>query len=556
MPNQYSSDKKTIGQLLSLTSPPIEVPDWQRDYSWDTSAVETFWQDLQTFSNQYPGQNISDQEYFLGSIVLVNTPNKQLLLDGQQRLATATTLLSVIRDFLGHHTQDAATRTAQKYITDFNDATGTYTYKLTLNRYDRDFFRREVQESRGAGYIAPQPTLPSHTLIRQAQQFFERKFNEVYEQQNNPQLSFQWALTMRSVLTDHVSVVAVTSTDEDNAAAVFETLNDRGIGLSTTDLLRNLLLRRAAGDPAREEIMACWLAILELETEAGEHFLRHYWLSHRGDVKTRSLYREIKSTIQTENTDSLVFSRQLQEAASVYRDLVAARDPDPELRRGLESVSLLGARSLLPAVLSGYAAGNLDEKRGLLKCLIVFFVRHNVIGNLENSRLETVVFNVARQIRENNNFPEGIGSLQEATPTDAQFVQAFRTAQLRRRDSVRYILREIEHHKRETQELHVETPDRVHIEHIYPQNPLPGQRWPDHIQMLDRIGNLTLLSARLNEAIRNSEFAVKRPHYEESDLLLTSELAQLNEWHPDAVQHRQEELANIALEIWNYQHVA
>ena len=59
MPNQYSSDKKTIGQLLSLTSPSIEVPDWQRDYSWDTSAVETFWQDLQTFSNQYPGPLLS-----------------------------------------------------------------------------------------------------------------------------------------------------------------------------------------------------------------------------------------------------------------------------------------------------------------------------------------------------------------------------------------------------------------------------------------------------------------------------------------------------------------
>jgi uncharacterized protein with ParB-like and HNH nuclease domain len=44
-----------------------------------------------------------------------------------------------------------------------------------------------------------------------------------------------------------MSVVAVSSTDEDNAAAVFETLNDRGIGLSTPDLLRNLLLRRATG---------------------------------------------------------------------------------------------------------------------------------------------------------------------------------------------------------------------------------------------------------------------------------------------------------------------
>ncbi len=65
-----------------------------------------------------------------------------------------------------------------------------------------------------------------------------------------------------------MSVVSVTSTDEDNAAAVFETLNDRGIGLSTPDLLRNLLLRRAADEDARTRIVAAWKTILDTEEEA------------------------------------------------------------------------------------------------------------------------------------------------------------------------------------------------------------------------------------------------------------------------------------------------
>ena len=51
-----------------------------------------------------------------------------------------------------------------------------------------------------------------------------------------------------------MSVVAVVSGDEDNAATVFETLNDRGIGLSTPDLLRTLLIRRAQ-EADREEIV-------------------------------------------------------------------------------------------------------------------------------------------------------------------------------------------------------------------------------------------------------------------------------------------------------------
>ncbi len=52
MANQYTSDKKTTGELLSMTSPHISVPDYQRSFSWDTTQVEAFWQDLLSFSDQ------------------------------------------------------------------------------------------------------------------------------------------------------------------------------------------------------------------------------------------------------------------------------------------------------------------------------------------------------------------------------------------------------------------------------------------------------------------------------------------------------------------------
>lgn len=393
MANQYTSEKKTLGELLSMTSPPIEVPDFQRNFSWNTSAVETFWQDVTTFSDQYPGNNITDQEYFLGSAVMVNTGAKHLLLDGQQRLATATVLLSIVRDYLTRYSADAGTRTAQKYITDFDDATDTHAFKLTLNRYDRDFFKREIQEARTAEYTSPIAEIASHKLIRQAREYFLRRFDKKYEQLGGGKDAFEWSLRVRRVLVDHVSVVAVSSADEDNASTVFETLNDRGIGLSTPDLLRMLLLRRA-GEPEREEVIDCWHDVLEMEEDAKvDDFLRHYWLSHRGDVKTRSLYREMKGTIIREDTDSLTLSRDLSQTATVYRDIVASRDEDHDMRRLLTSINMLGAKSLMPSILSGYAVGSVEQRKAFLAALITLFVRHSVIGNLENSRLETVVFN-------------------------------------------------------------------------------------------------------------------------------------------------------------------
>jgi hypothetical protein len=552
MANQYSAEKKTLGELLSLTSPNIEVPEWQRNYSWETSEVETFWQDLVNFSDQYPDDNITDQEYFLGSIVMVLSGSTHELLDGQQRLATATILLSVIADALLDYRQDAATRLIQKYITDYDDATGENAYKLTLNRYDRTFFRAEIQDRREGGG-EPTPELQSHRLIRAARLFFQQRLRQLGEEAGEGKPAFDAALRVSRVLTDHMSVVAVSSQDADNAATVFETLNDRGIGLSTPDLLRNLILRRATDDDSRERIIDYWQTVLEIEEEAKvDEFLRHYWLSQRGDVKTRSLYREMKATITDEETDSLQFSEDLAETALVYRDLVAARENDGEQRRMLEAVSMLGAKALMPALLSAYAVGNEGQKRRLTQALIALFVRHNLIGSRESTVLERTVYTVARDLRANGDFDAAVESLRALAPDDHEFQERFKRASVPRRASARYLLREIEHQKRVTQEVAVEAPDRVHVEHIYSLTPA-GERWASHEAWVNRLGNQTLLAGRLNTSIRNSDFETKkREAYCQSDILMTKELCDLDSWNSEAVEKRQAELSEHVVEIWKF----
>jgi uncharacterized protein with ParB-like and HNH nuclease domain len=554
MPSQYTSEKKTIGELLSMTSPSIEVPEWQRSFSWKTEEIEIFWTDLMDFSERYPDKNMNDQEYFLGSIVLVDNGLTHLLLDGQQRLATATILLSIIRDYLARYSKDAATRTSQKYVTDFDDAVGSSSFKLTLNRYDRDFFRREIQEFGDYEDAPPSPTHGSHLLIRSAREFFRQKFEQKYLELGGGKQSFDWALRVRKVLTDHLSVVAVTSQDEDNAASVFETLNDRGIGLSTPDLLRNLLLRRAQ-EKDHEEVIDCWKTVLEMEEATKvQEFIRHYWISLQGDVKTRKLYREIKAhvTQSGKEVDSLSFSRDLKQAAEIYKEISLGRDNDPDIQRILKGIDMLNAKSLMPAILSTYSVGTLEERRDMLSALLTLYVRYNIIGGFENTRLETVVFSVAMQLRTDRDFPSAIRRLKDLSPSDEEFIERFKTAQVRRRESARYILREIEHAKRITQEVMVETPDRVHVEHIYPQTPLAGQRWENHNSAIDRLGNLTLLSRAFNVTIKNSPFENKRPFYGQSDLLLARELTAFETWDIEAINRRQEQLSEYALSIWKF----
>jgi hypothetical protein len=558
MPEQrYEAGRTTIGTLLATTSPRIEVPEWQRSYSWTTEEIEAFWQDLIAFDAQYPDDNIIGEEYFLGSIVLVTGGAANLLLDGQQRLATATILLSVLRDARRQYSGDAAARLQNKYISDFDDATQTTTHVLTLNVYDRDFFRAEVQDEPKTPPVRPTPTLRSHGLIRRGRDYFVERVAAESAAVGGGEAAFQRNLRISRVLCDHMSVVAVSSTDEDNAAAVFETLNDRGIGLSTPDLLRNLLLRRAPDEDTRNRIVAAWQTVLAINEEASvEEFLRHYWVSHRGDVKARKLYREIKDTIISENIDSLALSLDLAETAPIYRDIVRARDDDPELQRLLAGIRALGAKALYPALLSGYAVAEDDngEKRlrVLASALTTMFVRYNVIAGRETTVMESTIYEAAANLRKTKDFDTAVAALAALAPDADDFVTRFQRATVSRIATARYLLREIEHAKRRTEELSVEGTDRVHVEHIYPQAP-DGAKWPNHAQVVNRLGNLTLLGKRLNTSIKNADFPTKKEKgYSGSDILMTRELLARDTWDAAAIEERQRELSNWVFDIWKF----
>ena len=367
----------------------------------------------------------------------------------------------MLRDALREYYADAATRIQNKYIADFDDATGTTTHVLTLNVYDRHFFRSEIQDQPQTTAPRPAPSLRSHGLIRKARHYLRDRVSKEREKCGGGKDAFQRTLRLVQVTCNQMSVVAVSSRDEDNAAAVFETLNDRGIGLSTPDLLRNMLLRRAADDAMRERIVTAWQTVLAINDEASvEEFLRHYWVSHRGDVKKRKLYREIRDTIITEQLDPLTMSLDLAEAAPIYRDIVRARDEDIEFARLLEGIRSLGAKVLYPVLLSGHSVDKngtaIAKRRALASALTTLFVRYNVIAGRETTVMETTVYDVAAKLRKTGNFDAAIRELADLAPTGQDFVNGFCRASVRRVATARYLLREIEHAKRRTGEVAVE----------------------------------------------------------------------------------------------------
>ncbi len=163
-------------------------------------------------------------EYFIGSIVIVNSKaGEYLLLDGQQRMATSAILLSVIRDFLKRHNSSAAEDLHRKYLSDFDYDTERTTYKISLNHYDREFFRRLILTPKTDDYKEPAPEHASHHLILRARDYFASKFEEVWSAGDNKK-SYNWSLNVQKKLLRDFTLISVVSVDEDAAAEVFETL--------------------------------------------------------------------------------------------------------------------------------------------------------------------------------------------------------------------------------------------------------------------------------------------------------------------------------------------
>jgi len=549
MAKLYVADEQTVGSLLGQTSPALRVPPWQRSYSWDTKEVSAFWEDIVNFSELHPGKHLERSEYFLGSVVLVEKQTYFEVLDGQQRLATASILLAALRDVVRDERPEAAEHIDTGFISQYDIKSQNTRYALQLNNYDKEFFRDTIQRRKTR---LPEARLASHKKIAKAYKYLRKEVQDRFDEAGAGSDGCDEIIRLYTVLTDYISVVAVKSKDPDNAAAVFETLNDRGIGLSTPDLLRNYLLMRAKSNSDRTQIIALWEGILGLNGDgvSVEEFIRHYWVSHYGDVKSRALYRVIKGRIKKGKLNSVSFSEKLADSAAEYASLVNCQAKNKDLETALEGVQVLNAGVLLPPLLSCREVSNEKGEAKLAPALVSAYVRHTLIGGLAGTTIESLAFEIAKQLRKDKDVGGAIVRLREFAPSDSEFRASFGVAEVPRSKSARYLLTAIEHKIRRTGELRVEDERMTHVEHIYPQSPTKADRWAKHDVLVNRLGNQTLLASALNTSIKNARFPKKVPAYKKSDIKITKALINGKKWGERAIDERQKWLAKYAPRIW------
>ena len=543
-----------IAALLKMGE--LQVPIYQRSYCWSSDEeVADFWADVKSAFED-------NGEYFLGTIVLTADGDAfhRTVIDGQQRLVTASLLLAAIRDELHERGGDKWPIIQSDYLASEDMYSEGNEPKLTLNPEDDDHFRAIIFET---------PAKKLETGLKREDEFIFNSFS--YLRQKVKEMANYAGGGAISRLRDLVTflekwtcVGIVEVPTEADAYVIFEALNNRGADLTTADLLKNYLFGRSGKE--LEKVRNSWAkatGAIDTTNATFIAFLRHYWSSLHGPTRERDLYKEIKRTLTTQSK-AVTFARDLAEAAWFY---AAIGNSDHEYwnthgTAGKVDVSLLGRFNLAPTkplLMAAMKHFSDQELRKLTRSLVSWTVRGMIFGDINSRNTEDRYCSAAMKIREGKilKVSHVRSELISAIPGDNDFREAFAIAKVSKNRDARYYLRALERGLAKTSDPELvpnEDEEQVNLEHILPRNCNPNQ-WPgfnkeELSSWALRVGNMALLSREENKKIGNKPFLDKKEAFSKSKLQLTQEVGNKQDWSMDEVTKRQQRLAELAVKVW------
>lgn len=238
--------KATQTRLIEFVSQPdtrFSIPVFQRAYVWDGKDCDTLWHDVIT-----AGQN--DAEHFIGTILYLQdeqaaqqaraagveaAPQVLDVIDGQQRLTTVTLMLAALRNTL---VQEAGPdeATARKIEAKYLRVNGDY--RLALSEYDRQTLFDIVD-----GITPPLP-VKDEDAGADAFEDYEGSVavaaNYHYFASKMAADGFDAQTLLRGL--ENLVIISAELEEGDAAQQVFESLNAKGMPLTTGDLVKNCLM--------------------------------------------------------------------------------------------------------------------------------------------------------------------------------------------------------------------------------------------------------------------------------------------------------------------------
>lgn len=540
-----------------------KVPPYQRDYSWDEDNWEDLWTDI---INLYE----TNESHYMGSIVLLNHGDSIYhIIDGQQRFTTLSivslAVITKIKELASDNIdKDANSERVDLLMKDYlgqkDSVSLKYSSKLFLNENNDGFYQRRLLNF-------SQPTnirklLDSEKLLWRAYEFFLKKVNEFYGRVEN---GGELASFLKNKIGKNLLFIQITVEDELNAYTVFETLNSRGVELTSTDLLKNYLFSLVAKSTSDLEMVKTqWKKIIDIiGLKHFPVFLRHYLNSQMKLINKAYLFKAIKKRV---NTDEDVFTLldDLEYAADIYNALGNANDEywrhDSDLIESIDALKLFSVTQQKPLLMISYKY--LDEKsfKRLLKAIVSISFRYSVIGRHQTNIMDKIYNKAAILVyekKESIQIYDILKEIKELYILDDDFKNSFEGKMFNTKNSshkkqVRYMLYKLEGQLVNGNKYDYLIDDGT-IEHILPEN--LTEEWEnifsedEHNRNVYKVGNFSLLERKKNKEIADHSFETKQSVYKTSKYALSNGI-DVSDWNINTLKHRQSELAKVACGIW------
>lgn len=158
-------------------------------------------------------------------------------------------------------------------------------------------------------------------------------------------------------------IIWVEVPDESSAYLIFETMNDRGLELSASDLIKNYLLGKAGDDNKLQTIKLNWTSMVSVLNTAPRNtevkdFVRHYWVSRNGVTRSQDLFDAIRKNNKNDS-EAVDTSERLAQSAAMYVAILSAGHstwnsyPEPvRIRKAVATLNVLGVEQVRPVLLA------------------------------------------------------------------------------------------------------------------------------------------------------------------------------------------------------------
>jgi uncharacterized protein with ParB-like and HNH nuclease domain len=575
-PNMQDESREQIQQVRISASQEIEtkkvninklfsdfwfsIPEYQRSYKWGSEEIDELLDDI-----RHAQQTTKDKEYFLGSVVLQRHIRSSGslkytcydVLDGQQRLTTLLIMMAVLRDLTTNDQLKA--HAAEAVYQEQNE------FENQPERIRIEFLIRDEVGDFVDTFLKPELGTGQQDLLEQYQEKPNVSVSNMakatlYLRRWLGKLPAEELKQFAVFLFNRVIVIYVAAESLEDAFRLFTILNNRGLPLTNSDILKSMNIGAVQPQQKRQHYAKLW------EEEEGQFGPDEFdrFLGHLRTILVKEKAREnlLKEFENLYKGGKLEKGEKTLRMVKTYRDHYAsliwfeneALDGDCRFRNVIAVMKEDLSTDWIPPLLYFVERFGRQQAFLFLTRLESKFVADWILQQSPTTRISSM--NAILRAVEGAKTAEDVVVNDPLFQYDRESVRQAIDGPIYGKSFGRYLMLRVEYQLMDRLQP-FPTFNRISVEHVLPQQPKDGSKWladftPDNrAYWTDRIANLVLLSRIKNSELGRLDFADKKQKYFKSSVNVFPNVVrvmQKDEWTPAVLEKRQAEVVGSLME--------